>query len=105
MKTKIHTVMLAVAGTLAMSTSAHAVTLSGSGCNVSGTASYLYVNPGQSLALVNGLACFISGLTAGEVASLSAVVSQAQTTGKKVVIGTGASLGGGTATALSVAIQ
>jgi hypothetical protein len=105
MKTKICAVMLTVAGALAMSTSAHAVTLSGGGCNVSGTASYLYVNPGTSLVLVNGLACFISGLTAGEVAALSAVVSQAQTTGKKVAIGTGASLGGGTPTALSVVMQ
>lgn len=105
MKTKIRAVMLTVAGALAMNTSAHAVTLSGGGCNVWGAASYLYVNPGTSLVLVNGQACFISGLTAGEVASLSAVVSQAQTTGKQVVIGTGASQGGGTATALSVAMQ
>jgi hypothetical protein len=105
MKTKIRAVMLTVAGALVMSTSAHAVSLSGTGCNVSGTASYLYVNSGTSLAIVNGGACFVTGLTAGEQAALAAVVSQAQTTGRNVTIGTGASLGGGTATALSVVMQ
>ena len=105
MKTKIRTVMLAVAGALAMSTSAHAATVSGSGCNVFGTVSYVYANSGTSLLLINGLACFASGLTAGDEAALAAIASEGLSSGRQVIVGTGASLGGGTATALSVGIQ
>ena len=105
MKTKIHAVMLAVAGALTMSTSVHAATVSGSGCNVFGTVSYVYVNAGSSLVLINGLACFANGLTAGEQATLGAIASEGRSSGRKVAVGTGASMGGGTATGLSVAMQ
>ena len=90
---------------LAASISASAVTLVGSGCNTSGTPTYTYVNEGTSLVLVNGAACFISNLSAGETAALSSVVSEAQVSGRSVTIGTGASLGGGSPNGLSVVLR
>lgn len=105
MKTKIRTVMLSVAGALAISASAHAATVSGSGCNKYGTVSFVYVNPGASLLLIDWGACFAFGLTDGEAATLAAIASEGLASGKKVSVGTGASMGGGTATALSVVMQ
>ena len=105
MKIKIRAVMLVVTGALAMSTSAYAATVSGTGCNKFGLVSYVYANAGSSLVLIDGAACFANSLTAGEVASLAAIAAEGRTTGKKVAIGTGASLGGGTATGLSVVMQ
>lgn len=109
MKTKIRTTILAVAvavsGALALSTSAHAATVSGGGCNVSGTVSFVYANSGTSLLLINGMACFASSLTAGDEAALAAIASEGLSSGRKVTVGTGASLGGGSPTALSVVIQ
>lgn len=84
---------------------AGAVTLSGGGCNTWGLSTYLFVNEGTSLVLVNGSACFISNPTGSEAARLAAVISQAQASGKKIVIGTGSTQGGGSANGLVVAMQ
>jgi len=105
MKYTLRKIMLATAGALALSTSAHAATVTGGGCNNFGTVSYSYVNSGTSLLLTSGGACFASGLTDGEAALLGAMASEAQASGKTLFVGTGASGGGGAATALTVAIQ
>lgn len=104
MKKMIAGILLS-AGALMSASNVSAVTLSGGGCDVWGPASYLFVNEGTSLAIVNGSVCFISGLTGDEASRLAAIVSQAQASGISVRIGTGASAGGGNANGLAVAMQ
>ena len=105
MKTMTRNLMLTLAGALALSTSAHAASVSGSGCNKFGAVSYVYVNAGASLLIIDGGACFANGLTAGEQATLGAIASEGRSSGRLVAVGTGASMGGGTANGLSVAMQ
>lgn len=97
--------LISFIGLVSMTTPASSVTLSGSGCNTWGLSSYIFVNEGTSLALINGVACIISNPTAEEASRLSAVVSQAQASGRSVAIGTGSSLGGGNPNGLVVAMQ
>lgn len=104
MKNLFATLMFFI-GLLIFNVPANAVSLSGTGCNTWGNATYLFVNEATSLAIVGGGACFVTGLTAGETAALSAVVSQAQASNRLVLIGTGASAGGGSANGLAVAMQ
>lgn len=97
--------LLSIVGLLTINAPASAVTLSGTGCNVWGLATYLFVNEGSSLVLINGGACFVNNPTGDEAARLASVVSQAQASGRQVSVGTGASQGGGNATGLTVAMQ
>lgn len=97
--------LLSFVGLVAISTPASAVTLSGTGCNVWGLSTYLFVNEGTSLVLINGGACFVNGPTGEEAARLAAVLSQAQASGRQVSVGTGSSQGGGNPTGLTVAMQ
>lgn len=105
MRIKIRTAMLAVVGALAMNTSAQAVTLSGGGCNITGPVTYVYANSGSSMAIVGGLSCFITGITAAEMSAFTAIASESRTSGRSITIGTGASQGGGTATGLSMILR
>lgn len=97
--------LLSFVGLLAINAPASAVTLSGTGCGVWGLSTYLFVNEGSSLVIVNGGACFVTNPTGDEAARLAAVVSQAQASGRRVSVSTGSVAGGGNANGLVVAMQ
>jgi len=78
-------VLILAMGFSITSFAANHTTSSGNGCNAWGPVSFVYVpESGTSLSLINGSACFVSGLTPDGAHLIASVLSEALTSGKDV---------------------